>query len=191
MIQAIKDYIRENQQLMLDTLRELCAIGARLGADVPFCIVGGIAYADGRGDILHPFPAMPDCYMVAACEGEGVSTPWGYGVVDRQHGNFDENCGYIPRGTEHLRNALEHQDLAALCQYMYNIFEEPVLAERPVAASIRELLLKNGAMGAMMSGSGPSVFAIFETESEAQKAAEALKKEGYRPYLCRPITPVF
>lgn len=173
------------------TTEELCAIGASLGADVPFCIVGGMAYADGRGDVLHPFPSMPDCCMVVACEGEGVSTPWGYGVVDRRYGNFEDGCGYIPRGTERLREALKHQDLSALSQYMYNIFEEPVLAERPVAAKIRELLLKSGAMGAMMSGSGPSVFAIFETDAAAEQAAETLKKEGYRPYLCHPITPEF
>ncbi len=169
------------------TEAELCAIGSRLGADVPFCIVGGTAYADGKGDVLHPFPKMPDCAIVAACEGEGVSTPWGYGVVDRRYGNFEKDCGYLPRGTEGLRRALEIGSLTALCENMYNIFEEPVLAERHVAARVKKILLASGAMGAMMSGSGPSVFGIFDRDETAASAADALRAEGYRPHICRPI----
>ena len=169
------------------TVEELCELGARLGADVPFCIVGGTAYADGRGDVLHPFPPMPDCYLVAASEGEGVSTPWGYGLLDRRWGNFEEGCGYTPKGTEALESALRSGSLSAVSRSMYNIFEEPVLAERPVAARVKTLLEEAGAMAAMMSGSGPSVFAIFETEREAKLAADALRSEGFTPYLCRPV----
>ena len=70
---------------------------------------------------------------------------------------------------------------------MYNIFEAPVLAQRPIAAEIREILRKNGSLGAMMSGSGPSVFGMFESENHAQAAIQALRDQGYQPYLCRPI----
>ena len=166
----------------------LCALGARLGADVPFCIVGGSAYADGRGDVLHPFPAMPDCFIVAACEGEGVSTPWGYGLLDRRYDNFSETSNYVPKGIEPLRAALESGEIEATCREMYNIFEEPILAERPVAARVRSLLLEAGATGAMMSGSGPSVFGVFADEEGAERAVKKMKAEGYRPYLCRPIS---
>ena len=69
---------------------------------------------------------------------------------------------------------------------IYNIFELPVLERRPVAKEIRELLVKEGAAGAMMSGSGPSVFGIFESEALALAAAKALEKRGYKGYICRP-----
>ena len=80
---------------------ELCRLGARLGADVPFCIVGGTKYADGKGDVLHDFPKMPDCFIVAACGGEGVSTPWGYGLLDELYGGFEDGS-YTPKGTDAL-----------------------------------------------------------------------------------------
>ena len=170
------------------SLEELCSLGARLGADVPFCIVGGIAYADGRGDVLHSFPSMPDGVIVAACEGEGGSTPWAYGLLDQRYGNFSSDCGYAPKGTERLRAALEKGELSLVCEEIYNIFEEPILSERPVAKEIREILVDAGAVGAMMSGSGPSVFGIFRGEIEAGEAQKALEKRGYRAYVCRPIS---
>ncbi len=168
-------------------LEELCLLGARLGADVPFCIVGGSAYADGRGDALHPFPSMPDCVIVAACEGEGVSTPWAYGLLDRKYRNFSSNSGYQPRKADGLRAALDRGDLGFVCENMYNVFEEPILAERPIAARVKEILRGVGAMGAMMSGSGPSVFGVFDCEEAAEKARGALAEAGYRPYVCRPM----
>lgn len=170
------------------TLNELCLLGSKLGADVPFCIVGGSAYADGKGDVLHPFPSMPDCVLVAACEGEGVSTPWAYGLLDRKYHDFSLEYDYIPRKTDGLRQALERNDLGAVCENMYNIFEEPILTERLVAARVKRILLEEGAIGAMMSGSGPSVFGVFDNEKEAENARDALASEGYRPYVCRPIS---
>ena len=166
----------------------LCQIGARLGADVPFCIRGGTAYADGRGDILHPFPEMPDCAIVAACGGEGVSTPWGYGLLDELHDGFGKDSAYLPRKTDKLRAAVESGSIADICGSMYNIFEAPVLERRPVAKEIKQILLDGGAVGAMMSGSGPSVFGIFESETEAEKAAIAIRDKQYFACVCRPAS---
>ncbi|MBE6546770.1 MAG: 4-(cytidine 5'-diphospho)-2-C-methyl-D-erythritol kinase [Ruminococcaceae bacterium] len=171
------------------TVAELCELGATLGADVPFCIMGGTAYADGRGDRLHPFPAMPDCHIVCACEGEGVSTPWAYRLLDSLYDNFEEGGSYRPVDTDGLKQALTCGTLTEIARSLYNIFETPILRERPVAAELRSLLLENGAVGAMMSGSGPSVFGLFDSECAAENAAEALRQKGYRPYLCRPIVP--
>lgn len=168
---------------------KLCEIGSHLGADVPFCIVGGTRFADGKGDVLHDFPNMPDCAIVIACEGEGVSTPWAYRRLDETFGNFEENFGYIPKSIEPLKEALAEKDLREITAAMFNIFEEPVLAERPVAAELRSLFLSAGALGAMMSGSGPSVFSIFSSEEDAEKAVDLLKEKGYRGFLCRPIIP--
>ncbi len=166
---------------------ELCAIGSRLGADVPFCVCVSAAYATGKGDLLHPFPSMPDCTVVVACGGEGVSTPEAYGMLDRLYGGFAVGCGYVPRDMSALRESAERGDVISLAKSMYNIFEEPVLSVRPVAAGLRSILLENGAIGAMMSGSGPSVFGIFTDEKSALRAAEAIKQTGVTPHVCKPI----
>ena len=168
------------------SLEELCALGASLGADVPFCIVGGTAFADGKGDILHTLPDMPDCIIVAACEGEGVSTPWAYRLLDGIYGDFAEGCGYAPKDISCLTKALDKGDVRETAKNIYNIFEGPVLAERPVAAHIKELMLEGGALSAMMSGSGPSVFGIFDCSEHAERACDLLSAQGYTPYLTRP-----
>ncbi len=167
------------------SLEELCEMGSCLGADVPFCIVGGTRYADGKGDQLHPLPCMPDCHLVIACEGEGVSTPWGYGVLDRLWNDFTEESSYVPKQTDDLRQSLANGSLEGVCNAMYNIFEEPILALRPVAADVRRILQEQGALRAMMSGSGPSVFGVFGSEHAAKAAAENLLSAGYRPYVCQ------
>lgn len=170
------------------TASELCDIGSSLGADVPFCIVGGTLYADGKGDILHEFPKMPDCHIVIACDGESVSTPWAYRLLDSTYDNFEIGA-YEPKDITPLRNALFAGSISAVAENIYNIFESPVLALRPVAADIKDTLLSSGAIAAMMSGSGPSVFGIFESRENAQSAAARLKKKGYTPYICQPVTP--
>jgi len=165
----------------------LCEIGARLGADVPFCIVGGTAYADGRGDRLHPFASMPDCTVVAACGGEGVSTPWAYRLLDETYSDFDSTC-YVPHSTEPLKAAMRAGDIRAVCEAMYNVFEAPVLSARPVASKILTTMLSGGALGAMMSGSGPSVFGIFDDTARAERVAAHLLREGYFAVCCHPVT---
>ena len=87
-----------------------------------------------------------------------------------------------------LKSALEEKDLRRIAQTTFNIFEAPVLAERPVAAELRNLFFSSGALGAMMSGSGPSVFAIFASDEDAEAAVKCLSERGYRGFLCRPIT---
>lgn len=163
----------------------LCDIGARLGADVPFCIVGGCAYSDGRGDVLHKFPSIPnDTVFVVACGGEGVSTPWAYRLMDNEHNNFKD---YEPRGTEGLKTVLNGEAPGKFYERIFNIFESGVLDERPVAAHIKDVMLSNGALGAMMSGSGPSVFGVFDSVETAAKVEEIIKKEGYFAQVCYPV----
>ena len=169
--------------------KALCALGAALGADVPFCIVGGTAYADGRGDRLHAFAPMPDCFLVAACGTEGVSTPWAYRLLDMTYSDFDGTC-YTPHTTEALADAVQRQDLCAVAGAIYNVFEAPVLAERPEARDIRTTMLAGGALGAMMSGSGPSVFGMFDDEEKARSAAKKLAEKGYFSTVCRPVGSV-
>ena len=163
----------------------LCKIGSSLGADVPFCVVGGSAYADGKGDILHPFPSMPHCVIVIASGGEGVSTPVAYSILDGIYDGFNNN---VAKDMSSLLSGAKDSDVHAIATNLYNIFEAPVLSVRPVASSIKSTLLDSGALGAMMSGSGPSVFGIFENEQMALVAYEKLKLLGVKPHICTPVS---
>ena len=184
--------LRAVNRLFHDRLDEkaLCTLGAALGADVPFCIVGGTAYADGRGDRLHFFAPMPDCFLVAACGTESVSTPWAYRLLDMTYSDFDGTC-YTPHTTDALTDAMQRQDICAVAGAIYNVFEAPVLAERPEAREILETMLSGGALGAMMSGSGPSVFGIFNNEEKARAVVERIAEKGYFSAACRPVPRVF
>jgi 4-diphosphocytidyl-2-C-methyl-D-erythritol kinase len=167
---------------------ELYAIGSRLGADVPFCIEGGCAYSDGKGDVLHPFPKIPEnTVFLVACGGEGVSTPWGYGLMDRTYNNF---CDYTPKGTERLKNALLSKAPEDFSKHLFNIFEEPVLAERPVAAQIKSMMLDGGAAAAMMSGSGPSVYGIFDSEAKAERVKALIWENGCFAQIAYPTKQI-
>lgn len=167
------------------TTNELCSLGARLGADVPFCIVGGTKYADGFGERLHSFPCMPSCYIVVACAGDGVSTPWAYAALDKAHGDFAPGK-YQPRSLDDLRDAVEAQSVIRLAKSLFNVFEDVISAERPMVKEIKSVLSDNGALRAMMSGSGPSVFGVFDEKSLAQKAKEVLCARNIPAFVCEP-----
>ena len=142
------------------SIDDLCALGAMLGADVPFCITCGTKYSDGRGEILHDFPSMSDgIAFVVACGGEGVSTPWAYRLLDEVFDSFE---GYIPRDTEDMQKAILSGDKYDFCKLIFNIFEAPILSQRPIAAEIHKTLSDECALCVMMSGSGPSVYAVYE-----------------------------
>jgi 4-diphosphocytidyl-2-C-methyl-D-erythritol kinase len=163
----------------------LCELGAKLGADVPFCISCGTHYSDGRGDKLHSFPTLDSSLIfVVACGGEGVSTPWGYRLLDE---TFDRFKNYAPKGTELLRSAIESEDKYAFCKHAFNIFETPVLRDRPVAAQIKSIMQSKGARCAMMSGSGPSVFGVFENAEIAKEVTKAIRECGYFAEVATPV----
>ena len=167
------------------TVQELCDIASCLGADVPFCIVGGCSYTDGKGDVLHSFPPIPkDTVFLIACGGEGVSTPWAYRLMDEVFDNF---LSYSPKGVDRLKQVLLSEKPQSFANCIFNIFESPVLERRPVAELIKSTMLKNGAVAAMMSGSGPSVFGIFKSEEDAKLVEEKIKNSGYFAQACYPI----
>ena len=171
----------------------LCEVGLTLGADVPFCVMGGAQITEGIGEALTPITPMPACELVVACGGEGVSTPAAYKALDTLYGTFDP-AAYTPRTREltTLKSALWQSDLTALCGSMFNLFESAVLPDRPVARQIKETLQACGAITAMMSGSGPSVFGVFPkgdgaAQSAAEKAREALEALGIPAWVCEPV----
>lgn len=171
------------------TTEALCAVGLTLGADVPFCIRGGAQITEGIGEVLTPITPMPACDLVVACGGEGVSTPAAYRALDTLYGGFDPAI-YTPRAREltTLKSSLWQGDLTALCGSVFNLFESVVLPDRPVARQIKETLLSAGALTAMMSGSGPSVFGVFRKgDGNSERAREALEALGIPAWVCEPV----
>lgn len=166
---------------------ELISLASSLGADLPFCIVGGTKYAEGFGEKLSSFPEMPPCYLTVACGREGVSTPWAYGMLDEKYDGFGESTSYTPRDISPIREAMRDGDLHSLCSNLYNVFESVVEQEREEVTLIKRTLMQNGAIACMMSGSGPSVFGIFDTEEAANAAAESLNSIQIAAFSVRPV----
>ena len=168
----------------------LLGLGASLGADVPFCMVGGCAYADGKGDRLTELITLPMCYIVVARGGEGVSTPWAYKTIDQKYGGFSDGS-YIARDIKPILNAIESTDLHYIANNFYNVFEEAILPERHVAAELKGILLENGAIGALMSGSGTAVFGIFTEEARAVDVVKKISDLGYFASVAMPSSKYF
>lgn len=164
---------------------ELCVLGAKLGADIPFCIVGGSALVGGIGDELTEIASMPESVLVVACMGEGVSTPWGYGKLDELHGNFAETRVEDAR-VGRIVDAMKNGKILDTCADFYNIFEEIVPSVQPYVNQIKEIMTAGGARRAMMSGSGPSVFGVFESVEDAMAVTEQLNGMGASAFVCHP-----
>lgn len=170
------------------TQEALCRVGLSLGADVPFCIVGGAMITEGVGEKLTPCSGLPPCWLVIACGGEGVSTPAAYQRLDELYGGFDGTV-YTPKAdmlNAHLE-ALRQGDLLEAGKHAYNIFESAVLPTHSLAGHIKQALTEEGTAFAMMSGSGPSVFGVFRKEDKALAAAEALRHRGVPAWVCTPV----
>lgn len=165
---------------------KLLEIGVRLGADVPFCMVKGCAYAGGIGDKLHELPSMPQCYIVIARGGEGYSTPAAYKMLDEKYSDFTDEK-YEKHDAAAIIKALEQKDIDLIAKNMYNIFEKVVLPSRSIASELIKTLTDNGAISSMMSGSGTAVFGIFKDEKKANSAAEKISAEGYFADVAEPI----
>ncbi|MBR5535405.1 MAG: 4-(cytidine 5'-diphospho)-2-C-methyl-D-erythritol kinase [Clostridia bacterium] len=160
--------------------RKLCEIGARLGADVPYCIIGGTRLAEGIGEKLSPLPTLPDCHIVLVKPSFSISTKWVYDNIDAC-----ENITHPP--TDELIRALEAGDLKGVCANMGNVLEDVSIAHYPILTSVKEDLISAGAIASQMSGSGPTVFGIFDNHEKAQKAKEALWKKYKTAYVCRAV----
>lgn len=164
---------------------ELYKLSASLGSDVPFCLMGKTALCEGRGEILTPLENRAKLLFLIVPSSEIVSTPWAYGELDRRFGDFSGRDNEARFDT--LCQALASGDARGVAANMYNIFEDAILPERPVARRAKELLLENGAIGAMMSGSGPTVFGIFADEETRNAAKAVLKDSGYYPKVAESM----
>ncbi len=153
------------------SLAELAGLAAELGSDIPFCVYGGLALCRGRGEILTPLSSGRKYSFLIANAGEKVSTAAAYAALD--------SCP-VKRGADRSSagclGALEQGDFTALAQSLYNRFEEYVLPICPGAAGMRAALREQGG-SALMSGSGPSVFGVFESKAAALSAQKKLSFE--------------
>ena len=167
--------------------KNLLAVGLTLGADVPFCLMGGTQITQGIGEALTPVSPLPPCPMVVACGGSGVSTPAAYHALDEKYCNFDGSI-YTPAYDRQaaLLDALTQGDIQGVAKNAYNIFESVVLPQHPTATQIKHIMQTNGATLAMMSGSGPSVFGIFPTFDTATEVADTLVSMGISAWAFPP-----
>lgn len=156
---------------------QLRSLGLQLGADVPFCIMRGTALAEGIGEVLTPLPGMPDCRILLAKPEAHVSTKTVFGQL-----KLDEHTIH-PDTDAQVKAVLDH-DLAGISRLCGNVLQPVTEAYCPSVAVIREVMKEKGALAAMMSGSGPTVFGIFDDAGKAEAARLALLEGHDAAFVC-------
>jgi 4-diphosphocytidyl-2-C-methyl-D-erythritol kinase len=152
------------------SMQALMERGVRLGADVPYCIQRGTALAEGIGEKLSVLPPMPKCTILIAKPGISVSTKF---VYENLHAN-DLKPEQHP-DVDSMIEAMRQKDLGLLCSRMGNVLETVTIPAYPVINEIKRTMMDNGAIGSMMSGSGPTVFGIFDSPAAAKQAVKAVR----------------
>lgn len=153
------------------SLAELSKLAAQLGSDVPFCLYNSTMLATGRGEILEPLPPLTNCYVVLAKPAIAVPTSWVY-----QQYRADKVTQRPDIAA--MRNYLAEGSLAGIARNLVNVLESVTIPAYPEIARIKESMLKYGAMAALMSGSGPTVFGLVQCQEQAETLACQLKAEG-------------
>lgn len=150
------------------TVSQLREISVKLGADVPFCITGGSSLAQGIGEELSSYPSLPHCYIVISRGIGSVSTPEAYRMIDTvppsRAGDFSA-----------FDSAMRSGDICKIASNMYNRFEDTL----PSCMAVKDIFMKNGSLGSLLSGSGSAVFGLFDKSESAEKAVHELVIAGY------------
>ena len=149
--------------------KELMERGVSLGADVPYCVMRGTVLAEGIGEILSPLPPLPKCCVLIAKPGISVSTKTVYEKLDSQEITEHPDIDGILEG-------LDKQDLHKVASSMGNVLETVTIGDYPMIEEIKDVMKETGALNAMMSGSGPTVFGIFDDRSKAKEAQQKLRE---------------
>lgn len=153
------------------SMQELKDRGVKIGADVPYCLMRGTALAEGIGEKLKSLPPMIKCPVLIAKPQISVSTKFVYENLKldgkAEHPDIDR-----------LIKDIKAKDLQGVCDHMGNILETVTIPNYPIIAEIKKNMMENGAAGAMMSGSGPTVFGLFDDAEKAKQAYKAMKKSG-------------
>lgn len=159
---------------------ELERIGFTVGSDMPFCVRGGTALAEGRGEVLTDLRPLPDCFFVICKPDFGIPTPSLFALVDGKERKHRPDI-------DGMQAALEAGDLDGVAARLGNVFEEVLPGPYHEVFAIKRRLLDLGALNAAMSGSGPAVFGIFRARREAEAAARALKEVYAQTFLAEPV----
>lgn len=160
------------------TVEQMCDIGARVGADVPFCIVGGTVLAKETGTTMSKLPSLTKCYILICKPDVSVSTAEAYAKSDSK-----PSKGFLV--TDEVVKMICKRNLRGVSQCLYNEFEAVMQLDE--ITSIKKQMIKNKALGACMSGSGSAVFGIFLDEKKALKCKEAMSGMYDKLYICEPI----
>ena len=153
------------------TKRQLMERGVQIGADVPYCVLRGTALAEGIGEKLTVLPPMPDCWILIGKPGISVSTKYVYTTLDL-------NTNTVHPDIDGMKKALEDGNLYGITERMGNVLQDVTIPAYLEVERIKEQMKTLGAVNAMMSGSGPTVFGIFDNEEKAQEACQKLRESG-------------
>ncbi len=178
-VAAVLRSLREMYAPELST-EELERIGFAVGSDMPFCVRGGTALAEGRGEILTDLAALPDCWFVLCKPDFGIPT-------GELFAKFSPDAISHRPDIDGMTAALAAGDLAGVAARLCNVFEELLPENCREVFTIKEKLMEMGALNAAMSGSGPTVFGIFRERSTAQQALETLKTTWAQTFLAKPV----
>ncbi|ULO07529.1 4-(cytidine 5'-diphospho)-2-C-methyl-D-erythritol kinase [Paenibacillus sp. 19GGS1-52] len=162
-------------------MQELQELGAELGSDVPFCVTGGTALATGRGEKLTPIANPPQCWVVLAKPPINVSTAEVYGRVR------SNNIVVHPSARE-MQDAIEAGDFGTVCNKLGNVLEDVTLKLHPEVQQLKEAMVKLGADGVLMSGSGPTVFGLVSKQSKVARIYNGLRGFCKEVYAVRSLT---
>ena len=160
--------------------RVLERIGLSVGSDMPFCVRGGTALAEGRGEVLTDLAPLPDCAIVLCKPEFGIPTPSLFARLDGQTPSRRPDV-------DGMMDALAAGDLSGVAERLGNVFEEVLPEEYREVFAIKRRLMAHGAMNAAMSGSGPTVFGLFAEEETARRAARMLKSVYPQTFLAHPV----
>jgi len=165
---AVLKGMNELYNLQMSEAR-LCELGARLGSDIPFCLMGGTMLATGRGEVLTRLADMPETWVVLAKPRISVSTAWAYQ-------NYDEQGAEKHPDNEAIKKAIARGNRKAVAGLLCNVLESVTIKKYDVIADYKQMMLDKGAMASMMSGSGPTVFGLARSREQAEAIANVLRQ---------------
>ncbi len=161
---------------------ELRELGVKLGADVPYCIMGGTALSEGIGEVLTPIAPMPDCFLLVAKPEINVSTKYVYEQLDSHE---------IPvhPDVDGMRRAIEDKNVRKMAKLLGNVLQTVTIERYPIVEELKQVMLEQGALGSLMSGSGPSTFGIFDDEEKAKAAKARILELGLakQVFVTKPV----
>lgn len=166
------------------TKEELCQLGVKLGADVPFCIMKGTMLSEGIGEILTPLADLPPLWVLLIKPDISVSTAYVYSHLNLQR-------IYHHPDTQQVINCIRGRDIPGLAPQLCNVLETVTIPNYPIIAELKEFLMKNGAMGSLMSGSGPTVYGLYQDKTLAEISYQTAKAKfpKYDVILCQTKVP--